>query len=409
MKILRRVLVVTIASVSASSIAQELPSPYYVVIGAFKNEANAQKYCTYAEDQNLPAVYALNEERGVYYVYVRMTQTKSVAEDILARVKGSSNFRDAWVFNGKLAGNLPAPSVARQPAPSTTQRTDLPEQPITPEQPLTIEDPVQDAPADTSRSVEEQTQSAFVPPVTEAAVPAKPIGRPFVFKLMNAETGSMVNGLVRLQESEKANQFRGFNANEKVYVPAPANKSGKWIVVSHVLGYRQSKRPLVYEKAAEAEGATKGSDEELIIPIKLQRVKRGDYVEMPGVKFFHNSAIFTAESERELKELVAMLQENPDYHIRLHGHTNGKQARDIVSIGASGDLFKPDVSNAKFHTSAKELSLLRAELVKTYLINNGIDASRITTKGEGGAQMIYDPKGTLGPLNDRVEVEIRKH
>jgi len=78
-------------------------------------------------------------------------------------------------------------------------------------------------------------------------------------------------------------------------------------------------------------------------------------------------------------------------------------------LGASQDLFNPSVDNEKRHVSAKELALLRAEIVKTYLVRKGIDASRISTKGEGGTQMIYDPRGTLAGLNDRVEVEIRKH
>ena len=71
-------------------------------------------------------------------------------------------------------------------------------------------------------------------------------------------------------------------------------------------------------------------------------------------------------------------------------------------------FFGSDVANAKSHGSAKELSLLRAELVKAYLVQQGIDASRISTKAEGGRAMIYDPSGTLAGLNDRVEVEIRK-
>ena len=65
--------------VSQSVLAQEVFSPYYVVIGGFSSEENAQKYCTFAHEQNLPAVYALNEERKIYYVYVRGTQTREVA------------------------------------------------------------------------------------------------------------------------------------------------------------------------------------------------------------------------------------------------------------------------------------------------------------------------------------------
>jgi outer membrane protein OmpA-like peptidoglycan-associated protein len=209
--------------------------------------------------------------------------------------------------------------------------------------------------------------------------------------------------------SDKAQQFRGVNGNKKVYLPAPANRSGKWVVLCHVLGFRPFKKSMAYDNAAEFDGASVGSGEAVIIPLPLERVRKGDYIEMEGVKFFNNAALFTPGSERELNELVAMMEENPGYNIRLHGHTNGNQSRDIVSLGSSTDFFVPSVSNEKIVASAKELSLLRAELVKAYLVTKGIGAERISTKGEGGKQMIFDPKGTLAGLNDRVEVEIRKH
>lgn len=383
-----------------SAFAQDVFSPYYVVIGGFKSEKNAQDFCTYAHEQNLPAVYAFNEQRRIYYVYVRATQTKDIADDIVARIKQNSVFRDAWVFNGVLTGsNLTTrgSGVAVQQEAATPDVQMQPE----PERPLMAGEPGQK---------ESGVPSA---PVVEPAAPREevtpPVGRPFVFRLLNEETGNVVNGLVRLQESDKARQYRGFNGNETVYVPAPGNRSGKWVVVCHVLGYRQSKMALDYEKASEADGASMGEGDEVVVPIELKRVKRGDYVEMENVKFYNNAALFTPGSERELDELVAMMEENPDYEIRLHGHTNGDDSRDIVSIGTSTDMFHPNNANAKTHSSARELSGLRAELVKMYLVSKGIDAERITTKGEGGKQMIFDPKGTLAGLNDRVEVEIRKH
>jgi outer membrane protein OmpA-like peptidoglycan-associated protein len=378
--------------ISSSLFAQDVFSTFYVVIGGFKSEENAQKYSTYAHEQNLPAVYAFNDERQIFYVFVRATQTREVAVEILDNLRSNTVFKDAWVFNGVLSGsNL----IAKKRAPVIEKTPDPAPEEVIPE-------PVIKEPEDTpSSSVPEQIQ-----PQVEAP---KPVGRPFVFKLLNGETGSSLNGLVRLQETDKAAQFRGFNGNEKVYVPAPSNRTGKWFVVCQVLGFRQYKKPVVYAKAQEAEGASIGSDNEIIIPLELTKVRRGDYIEMEGVKFFNNTAIFTPGSERELDELVAMMEENPDYNIRLHGHTNGNQSRDIVTIGQSTNFFNPDITNAKTHGSAKELALLRAELVKAYLILKGIDQSRVSTKGEGGTQMIVDPKGTLAGLNDRVEVEIRKH
>lgn len=378
------------AAMASPVFSQTVSSPFFVVIGGFKQEENAQRFSAYAQKQNLPAIYAFNEERGVYYVYVRATQTRDVAYEILKRLRTDTVFRDAWVFNGDLSGaNLMAKNQVPKEVP-------IPE-------PVRVAEVVEE-------TIEESSPAA-VPteePVAPVDAPA-PVGKPFVFQLVNAATGNPVEGLVRLQESERAQQFRGFNANKKVYVPAPSNKSGRWYIVCTVLGFKTEKKPVVYAKANETKGASTGPDDEVIIPLQLERVKRGDYIEMEGVKFYNNSALLSPGSERELGELVTMMEENQAYQIRLHGHTNGNQSRDIVSIGTSADFFNADVSNEKMHATAKQLSLLRAELVKSYLVSKGIDAARIATKGEGGKQMIFDPKGTLAGLNDRVEVEITKH
>ena len=395
MKTPYRFFLVVLFFLSQSAIAQEVFTPYYVVIGGFKSEENAKSFCTYAHEQNLPALYAYNEERNLFYVYVRATQTKDVADDILTRLRNDSVFKDAWVFNGPLSGS---DALAKRSQPVQTR----PQQPEPePEEPVIIEKPAETKPV--------ETKSGAVPSEMAVAETPRPVGKPFMFKLVNGETGNVVNGLVRLQETEKAMQFRGFNGNEKVYVPAPANKSGKWFVVCQVVGFRQLKKPIAYNKAQETEGAAVGNDQEIVIPLQLQRVRKGDYIDLENVKFYNNTALFTPGSERELDELVAMMEENPDYQVRLHGHTNGKESRDIVSLGSGTDFFTPNISNAKSHGSAKELSSLRAELVKTYLVSKGIDAARITTKGEGGTQMIFESSGTLAGLNDRVEVEITKH
>lgn len=377
--------------VCGTALAQEAFTPYYVVIGGFANEDNAKHLCLYAEEQNLPAVYAFNEERKLFYVYVRATQTKEVADDILGRLRSTTVFKDAWVFNGQLSG-------------STLARNSKPEPPVVERTPP----PVEEEKTEPVVEMPEKTSSGSVAEITPA--PAKtpePVGRPFVFKLVG-EDGTPVEGMVHLLESDRSQQFRGYNANDKVYVPAPSNRSGKWIVIAQALGFRPSRTSVVYAKADEFSGASIGSDNEVIIPLALKRVKKGDYIEMEGVKFFNNAALLTPGSEAELDQLVAMMKENGGYQIRLHGHTNGEEDRDIVSIGKSTNFFGSDVANAKTHGTAKELSLLRAELVKAYLVQQGIDGSRISTKGEGGREMIYDPSGTLAGLNDRVEVEIRK-
>lgn len=390
MKFTVSLIFLTAVFLSPAALAQEPFIPYYVVIGGFAKEENAQRYLAYAEEQNLPAVYAYNEQRKIFYVYVRATQDKAVADEILKRLQSTSVFKDSWVFNGLLSGS---DVVAKKTPPSPTK--------------VLIEDAIDEVivpsePEDKSP----RSGTEDLAPMVETP---KPIGKPFVFQLLNANTGSAVNGLVRLQESEKALQFRGYNGNEKVYVAQPSNRSGKWYVVCDVVGFKKHKKQITYAKAKDMEGVSVGSEQEIIIPLRLDRVRKGDYVELEGVKFFHNTALFTPGSERELEELYIMMVENPDYQVRLHGHTNGNEARDIVSIGESTNFFNPDVANAKSQGSAKELSRLRGELVKAYLINKGIEASRISVKGEGGKQALFESSGTLAGMNDRVEVEITKH
>lgn len=391
MKYFGRYIFITLIFLGSSAFAQDTFLPFYVVIGAFEIEVNAQQFITYAHGENLPAVYAFNDERKVYYVYVRATQTREVADEILKTIRGNSVFKDAWIFNGLLSGsNLLAkksPPVGKiEPGPKPVEK---------------IIEALKVEPKETPSAVSEVPKPASETP--------KPVGKPFVFKLMNAENGSPINGLVRLQETERAQQFRGYSGNEKVYVAPPANRSGKWYVVCQVVGFKQYKKPISYSEADKMKGVSMGADQEIVVPVELVRVRKGDYIEMDGVKFFHNTALLTPGSERELGELLAMMEENPDYNIRLHGHTNGNEARDIVSLGESKDFFNPAITNAKAFGSAKELSQLRADLVKNYLVNKRVDASRISVKGEGGKQMIFESSGTLAGMNDRVEVEITKH
>lgn len=180
-------------------------------------------------------------------------------------------------------------------------------------------------------------------------------------------------------------------------------------MVCQVVGFRPLRTYFNYEDAHALEGVTLGAEQEIVLPVPLERVKRGDYIEMDETRFYNNTCIMTPESERELRELLAMMNENTNYRIRVHGHTNGDYGRDIVSLGESTDFFHTSTSNKKHAGTAKELSALRAETVKRYLVSNGIDEKRIAVKGEGGSQMVFDPKSTLAAMNDRIEVEITKH
>ncbi len=389
----RKALIICLALVFPfKALAQE--TPYYVVVGAYSIEANAQRAMSAAHALNYPAVYGYQAARKLHYVFIRTSYKKEEAFITMKDVR-SEGFTGAWVYHGELNYERPHEyAVNTTPIPQTHPPVIEP-QPSEPTPQTVAETTLEDPPA---------------PTAAEKTTEAKPVpaGKPFIFKLTHSETGNEVSGQIRLQENDRATQFKPFTSNELVYVIPPGNRNGKYFLVCQVIGFKPFRANFSYKDAEKLNGTTIGPNQEIILPVPLERVKRGDYIEMDEVKFFTNSNIMAPESERELKELVNMMNENPKYQIRLHGHTNGNQGRDIVSLGESMDLFHTTSSNKKYTGSAKELSELRAAAVKMYLVQNGIDESRINTRGEGGKMMIFDPKTTLASLNDRVEVEITR-
>ena len=88
-----------------------------------------------------------------------------------------------------------------------------------------------------------------------------------------------------------------------------------------------------------------------------------------------------------LDNIDNILKKNSGLKIRIEGHTD-------------------DIGSMKYNI---DLSGKRAQAIKDYLVNKGIDPSRITTTGLGYAQPIADndtPKGRA--LNRRAEIILVK-
>jgi OOP family OmpA-OmpF porin len=102
-----------------------------------------------------------------------------------------------------------------------------------------------------------------------------------------------------------------------------------------------------------------------------------------GIYFDVNSDKLKPESSGTIKEIAAILQENPKVKIKIVGHTD-----------SDGD----DKTNL-------DLSKLRAVSVKDALVKNfNIDAARIETDGKGeGEPVAPNDNGTNKALNRRVE------
>ena len=117
-------------------------------------------------------------------------------------------------------------------------------------------------------------------------------------------------------------------------------------------------------------------------PPPLPALKRGTTLTLPNIYFELNTPELLPSSEPTLDALVTALQKQPDLSIEIAGHT---------------DL-------AKDQAQSRRLSLRRAEVVKAYLVDEGIDSSRISTAVYGCTKPLYNRSDAK---NRRVEVAVR--
>lgn len=104
-----------------------------------------------------------------------------------------------------------------------------------------------------------------------------------------------------------------------------------------------------------------------------------------NIVFTGTTVTLMTKSNASLNNIVKILNENPDLKAKIEGHTDN-----------AGD----DAKNMTLSTN-------RAEAVKTYLVNKGISADRITTEGFGETMPIADNTTAAGRTkNRRVEIKL---
>lgn len=112
-----------------------------------------------------------------------------------------------------------------------------------------------------------------------------------------------------------------------------------------------------------------------------------DIIELRPIYFQQSKAIILEESYSELERLATILLENPTLEIRIEGHTD--------NIGKAEDLLR--------------LSNDRAQAIRDFLVQRGIDKARIETIGHGPKFPINDNSNDdLRAQNRRVEIRITK-
>jgi OmpA family len=98
-----------------------------------------------------------------------------------------------------------------------------------------------------------------------------------------------------------------------------------------------------------------------------------------GITFLTGRADITPESVITLREVIALMNDNPDLRVRVTGHTD--------STGTK--------------TANSDLSFKRAQSVVDYLVRSGIKRARLEAAGAGDSEPVADNSTEAGRLRNR--------
>jgi len=151
---------------------------------------------------------------------------------------------------------------------------------------------------------------------------------------------------------------------------------------------RAAEEAAVAEEQAARAGRKSGSArraelERELAELKARETERGLVLTLGDVLFAPNQAELTPSAMRKLYPLVTILKEQPRRRIHIEGYTDSRGTE-------SHNL---------------DLSQLRADAVRDFLIDNGISSNRIIARGYGEADPVASNATAAGQReNRRVEV-----
>lgn len=387
-----------------------LSTGYYVVVAAYSNmrEAYASKYTDGLKAKGHEAHYGLSKSGKLYLVYVHYDNDRNESLTEMRSERKKGEFPDAWV---RVVKDAASEEVAQTEISATTPVAQNPAE-ITTSNPSPASTPI-------AQPTPEKTDEPALETVQQTPTPAKPVvpetpkekfqGTWAYLNLNYSTKNEQVNGEVELIDTDRARHIEKVQANQVVVLPDPKSKTGQLTLVADIFGYRKVQHEIKYPLtlADTTQDFIRAGDSALVITFDLIRYHQGDVQTLYNVYFYNDAVIMLPESKYELNSLLQMMQENPNYRIKLHGHSNGKSSGKILALGPDKNFFDME-GTVQGQGSAKDLSEQRAGVIKEYLVTHGIGADRIEVKAWGGKKPLFDKHSVNAKKNVRVEVEIMK-
>jgi len=150
----------------------------------------------------------------------------------------------------------------------------------------------------------------------------------------------------------------------------------------------EQSRKAAEEAARAAQEAAKKSADELARLASVKQEERGMVITLSGsVLFASDKSELLPAAQRRLSDVAKALNEgSPNAQLVVEGHTDA-QGSETYNL---------------------DLSARRAEAVRSYLVSQGVDQTRIRSQGLGFARPIADNKSAEGRANNRrVEIVVQ--
>ncbi len=394
----------------------QLSAGYYVVVAAYREgqDGYAKKFADKINEGGLHASFGLDATRKLIYVY--LDQYSDFKESIreMEKTRQSTNFSDAWVRVMKgsqqnVVASEPEIEKKEEEKPVASIYVAIPREMVE-KKPEVVTAPAPDqltAPVDIAANsiVTEVVENPKADPIYG---PQTLTNTPIFLSLFNSRNGKIVDGEIEVIDTERSRLITKVKGNSYLTLPDPKSKTGMLTLVCNAFGYRKVQHEINFKNT---EADTLRSYVDLVgnfylIKFDLIRYHKGDISTLYNVYFYTDAAIMLPESKYELNDLLQMMQDNEKFKIMLHGHTNGNARGMVMTRGPSKNFFALTDDVVKSTGTAKELSEGRAQVIKDWLVVEGIAEDRIQIKAWGGGRMIHDKESVHAKKNVRVEVEI---
>jgi outer membrane protein OmpA-like peptidoglycan-associated protein len=358
---------------------------YHIVVATYsdRQEKEARVYSESLNKRGLNSGYGLEKGKNFIYVFIQTFDFGHFSDAVkkMTEVRKKPEFATAWVVKIKDGREIkegdPLEEVVIETAPLSKE-------------PLIV------------------TEYIDNPPIKPITKPQHLGNTPVFMSVFRDRDGKVVDADIKVIDLERSRQLTVAKGNRYLNLPDPKTKSGRLSLVASAFGYKDMQLDIGYytteQDTVQQNVILFGNYFQLVFP--MEKMAKGQEFTLSKVTFFNDAAIMTPNSSEQLNVLLETLQDNPTTRIRLNGYTNSNGRGKIIYAGPSKNFFALASDRNEKTGSAKELSAARAQVIKDWLVVQGISEDRIEVAGWGGVKQIYDKDSPNARKNARVELEV---